>query len=322
MIKFAFLFCALTSTAFAYVPTVESLFRHGGNADMLSSANTVTMTLKVQRVPPTVEEGKRAEDFYKIFITKTNNDSMKLSQTRYENNSYSEASLEQKVYYPNFTAHTISPNPEQIEKGIFFALMRSLTLNDGEHMVQYLKSLGVPVKLNSELINREKIEVLAAYKKYLIAVNRDRKKNEINPLRPEDASERARIEKIMAESMYVDTKQVKLTREGTDMAWMTTAGPFTASVSYDKKNPLKIKYQSESGEFEISCHDYWLADGVHYLPKYFLIKNFNGELYRVDLGSYRQYTEREDDLVNRLQKWDQLLKGKETATTARPEFLL
>lgn len=319
MIKNLFLVLFLLSgNVLAYVPTVESLFRHGGNADITS--NTITMTLKVTRPPTGAEDGKRAEDFYKLYLTKGSGDSMKISQTRYANNSFSESSLEHKIYYPNFIANTMTSSPEHIEKGIFFALLKSLTFNDGEHLVRYLKALGVPVKLNNELINRDKIEFLANYKRYLIATNRDRKKNEANPLRPEDPTERARVEKIMGESMYVDTKQVKLTREANDMAWMVNAGPFEAVVSYEKRHPIRIKYRSGSGEFEIICSDYWLSNGTHYMPKTMTIKNFNGETFQVDIGSFRHFTENEGELVKRLQKWDQILRGKES-TEARAEFL-
>lgn len=319
MIKFALLFLVLSTGARAYVPTVESLFRHGGNAEV--TANTVSMSLKVTR-PMTGEEAQPTEDFYKLFITRSGTDAMKIAQTRYTNASYSESSLDHKTYFPNFTAFTMKPSADQVEKGLFFALVRSLVLNDGEHMVQYLKTLGVPVRLNKELINRDKIELLANYKRYLIATNRDRKKVDANPLRPEDPSERARVEKLMDESLYVDTKNVKLSRENGEMAWLITAGAFEAVVSYDRRHPLRLKYKTGTGEFEILCQDYWLSNGTHYMPRLLTVKNISGETYQVEIGSFRHLTEKEDDTVRRLQKWDQILKGKESAGTPRPEFLL
>ena len=65
--------------------------------------------------------------------------------------------------------------------------------------------MGVPVKLNNEIINREKVEYLAAYKQYLVAINKDRtsRKTETNPLRPEDATAREKAESVMNEPMYV-----------------------------------------------------------------------------------------------------------------------
>ncbi|HXH75139.1 MAG TPA: hypothetical protein VNJ08_09260 [Bacteriovoracaceae bacterium] len=329
MIKFVLLFI-MSAQAMAYVPTVESLFRHGGNQDVTS--NTITMNLRVSRVQPggekpvpvqdtAVVKERRAEDFFKLYITSTNGDSIKLAQVRYSNSSYNDSSLEHKIYYPNFSPFTIKANADQVEKGIFFALMKSLTLNDGEHLVNYLKSLGVPVKLNNELINREKIEYLASYKRYLISTNRDRKKDAENPLRPEDATERAKVEKAMNESMYVDNKQVKLSRNNAEMAWLVNAGAVEAVVSYEKRHPIRLTYKTGAGDFEITCHDYWLSNGTHFMPKFLTVKNPNGETFQVDITGFRHYTEKDDDLANRLKKWDQVLRGKES-TELRPEFLL
>jgi hypothetical protein len=279
------------------------------------------MSLKVTR--PVAAEGETTppEDHYKLFFTRVDHDSMKVAQTRYSNASFSETSLEHKIYYPNFTAFTVKATADQVERGIFFAFMKSLVLNDGEHLVQYLKALGVPVRLNKELINREKIELLASYKRYLIATNRDRKRNEVNPLRPEDPAERARVEKVLDDSLYVDTKNVHLSRSNAEMVWAVSAGAFEAIVSYDKRHPMLVKYKTGTGEFEITATDYWLSDGVHYMPKTVTVKSISGEVYTVEIGSFRHATENEGDIVRRLQKWDQLLKGRESATP-RPEFLL
>lgn len=321
----------ITSIAQAYVPTVESLFRHGSNPDV--STNGVVLTLQVKKILPgdkavtTVNDlgllkDIKAEDFYKIFFTK-NNETLKISQTRYNSGKFSESSLTHKVYYPNFTPFTVKPHLQEAEKGIFFGLLSSLVLNDGSHLVNYLKTLGVPVRLNSELINREKVEFLAEYKRYLAIISRDRnaRKTEVNPMRPEDPAARERAEKIMDSPMYVDTNQVTLTKDEGKLAWVVNAGPFEAVVSYKERDVQKIKYKSATGDFEIICKDYVLANGTHAFPKYLLIKTFNGEQFQLETLSLRHFVEREDDLVKRHSKWDQILKGKESSEV-RPEFLL
>jgi hypothetical protein len=312
----------ISANAYAYVPTVESIFRHGGNAEI--TANTVAMNLKVTKLKESKDAPqKRTEDHYRIFLTRDSEDNtVKIAQTRYMNNSFSESSIEHKVYYPDFTVLSLKPGTEQVEKGIFFSLLKSIVLNDGAHLVSYLKTLGAPVKLNDELINREKIEYLVNYKRYLVITNRDRKKTEIiNPLRPEDASEKSKVDKIMSEPMYVDTNQVKLTRDGGEMAWLVNVGIFEAVVSYEKRQIKSIKYKSGAGEFEIICHDYWLANGTHYLPKTINVKNFTGELYNVEISNLRHFNEKEQDMDKRLQRWDQILQGK-VSSDLRPEFLL
>lgn len=329
------LFVALSlicTTASAYVPTVESLLRHGGNPDVTSTGLSVTMNVKRLEAgtkPSTTQDVSllketKVDDFYKLFYSRSNtSETIKLAQTRYSNNTFSEGSLEHKVYHPNFTPFTIRATAEQAEKGIFFALMSSLVLNDGSHLVNYLKALGAPVRLNNDLINREKLELMAEYKRYLVTINKDRnaKKTLSNPLRPEDAAARTNADRIMKEPMYVDLNQVKLSREDGQMAWLVNAGTFEAVISYKEREIQKVKFKSQLGDFEIICKDYWLANGTHSLPRYMLVRDFKGENYQVELTNLRHYNEREDDIVKRINKWDQLLRNKE-ASDPRPEFML
>lgn len=330
MKKLALLLAIISTSALAYVPTVESLFRHGPNPDV--SANGVAITFVVRKAEagakPQGQESSlvaeaKSEDFYKMFFTKVSNDVMKVAQTRYENNTFSEASLMEKIYYSNFSAFTVKGSMEESEKGLFHAMLRSIVFNDGHFMVGYLKSMGIPVKFNSEIINKEKVEHLAEYKRYLVAVSKDRnaRKNMTNPLKPEDAAQRGKIDAVMEEPMYVDQKQVKLSREDGEMSWLINAGQFDAVVSYKNREISKIKYRSQLGEYEIQCKDYWLANGTHAMPRYILVKDYKGENYQIEVLNLRHYLEKEADLVNRLKKWDTILKGKES-TDPKPPFVL
>lgn len=329
--KLLFTILFLSTNAFAYIPTVESLFRHGSNPDV--TANGVALTLVVKKIEAGVKnEGKseesllnetKNEDFYKLFYTKLGHDVWKLAQTRYDNASFSEGSLLEKKYYPNFTAYTIKGTGEESEKGLFQGMLISMIFNDGTFLVNYLKSLDVPVKLNGEIINRQKITHLASYKQYLVAINKDRtaRKNEVNPLKPEDAAAREKIDLAMNEPMYIDQKQVKLSRENGEIAWLINAGPFEAVVSYKEREIRRIKYKSQLGDYEIICKEYWLANGTHALPRFISVKDFKGEMFQVEILNLRQYIEKESDLIGRLKKWDILLKGKESLET-KPPFLL
>lgn len=331
MIKLLAAILFLTSNAFAYIPTVESLFRHGSNPDV--TANGVSLTFVVKKIEAGVKtEGKtddsllnetKSEDFYKLFYTKLSHDVWKVAQTRYDNSTFSEGSLLEKHYYPNFTAYTIKGSGEESEKGLFQGMLISMIFNDGTFLVNYLKSLEVPVKLNNEIINRQKITHLASYKQYLVAVNKDRtaRKTEVNPLKPDDAAAREKIDLAMNEPMYVDQKQVKLSRENGEIAWLISAGPFEAVVSDKEREIRRIKFKSALGDFEIICKDYWLANGTHALPRYISVKDYKGEMFQVEIMNLRQYIEKESDLVGRLKKWDSLLKGKESLEP-KPPFLL
>lgn len=320
MIKFLFFLIFMMSSAVAYVPTVESLFRHGSNADI--SANGISLTMSLKKTDSDGKVLMDENDFYKIFFTRTT-EGMRLSQTRYTNASFSETSLVNKAYISNYSGFSIPSNIESAEKGIFIGVLHAITHNNGVHLMNYLKNLGVPLKFNNEIINREKIEFLAGYKRYLAIIARDRsaKKTEVNPMQPSDPAARERAQIIMAESMYTDTKQVKLTQEDGNISWKIEAESFEAIFSNSERDLLKLKYKSALGEYEISFRDYWRANGIHTIPRYIDVKTFDGQRYQLEIMALRHFDDRDEDVQKRLRNWDQILKNRESSNP-RPEFML
>lgn len=313
-------------SASAYVPTVESLFRFGGNPEV--TANAAVISFAVRKIDTETEEDsllreKKSEGFYRLFLTKSTGDALKIAQVHYKDGRFTEAGLDHKVYYPNFTPHTLRPTLDQMEKGLFLSLLHSMIFNNGSQMISYLGGLGVPVKRNSDIINREKIDYLASYKKYLVNIsnNRSARKSEVNPLKPEDPAARERVDRIMSESMYVDTGHVKLAKEEGKPAWSVTAGGFESVHAYDSRAVLKYKYKTDAGEFTVIPRDYWMATGTHLFPKSFLVKNFRGENFEIEVIDYKHFLDKEEDLVKRQKKWDQLLRTG-MSNDPRPEFLL
>lgn len=317
----------LSLQAMAYVPTVESLFRNGANPDI--TANAVMISLKVTHLAPTGQaEGsllgdQKQEEFFRLYFQQSSPDTWKVSQARYSDGTFSESSFIDKVYHPNFTAFSLKGAGEESEKGLFFATLTSMLFNNGSFMMNYLKSLGVPVRPNTELINREKVALLAEYKRYLTAVNKDRmaKRSLQNPLAPDDPSSRERAERIMKDPMYVDTNHVTLSRQEGSVAWLVSAGAFEAVISYKLREIQKIKFKSKLGEFEISAKEYGLANGTHHLPKYVFVKDYKGGQYQLEFSDLRHYNEKEEDLVRRLKKWDSITKAS-GVISQRPPFLL
>jgi hypothetical protein len=330
MMKIASLTISLliTSSLYAFVPSVESLFRHGSNPDVTANGVMVTLSLKKIDSQSTVNEKDSGEvsrptDFYRLFFTKINSETMKVAQAHYDNASFNDNNLKGKIYYPNFSAYTVKGMPEDAMKGIFFMSLRSIIFNDGTFLLNYLKTAGVPVKLNNEIINYPKREYLNSYKRYLSIISKDRasRRTEQNPLKPEDPAAREKVELVMNEPMYLDQKQVKLATENGEVAWMINAGPFEAAVSYKEREIQRIKYKSQLGDFDIYYKDYWLANGTHAIPRFIVVKDYKGEMFQLEVLNMKHYLEREADLILRLKKWDGILRGKEAANT-NPPFLL
>jgi hypothetical protein len=140
-------------------------------------------------------------------------------------------------------------------------------------------------------------------------------------MRPDESSARERAEKIMDSPMYVDTNQVKLSKDNGDIAWVVNALSFEAVVSYKERDVQRIKYKSTLGDFEIILKDYWLANGTHLFPKLIIVKTIKGELYHLETLGLRYYEDSEESLQKRLTNWDKILKNK-PSTDIRPGFLL
>lgn len=315
-------------SAFAYVPTVESLFRHGSNPEITTNAASVTFVVRkeVQEVKSESDSSllreMKNEDFYRLFFTKTKDETLKVSQTRYEDKTFSESSLMEKKYYPHFTSNTIRSNAEESEKAIFFGLLRSIIFNDGATILESLKRLGTPVKLNREILNKDKVELLASYKQYLVTINRDKeaRKTLENPLSPKNVEQRHMAENIMKEPMYVDLNQVKIAKSENELGWMVSAGELEAVFNYQNRDLIRLKYKTNLGELEIQCKDYFLMNGMYRVPKVMIVKDYKGEIFHVEISALRHYNEKESDLVKRLAKWDEILKGK-SSDTPKPSFV-
>jgi len=329
MIKFLILGFLISISTFAYVPTVESLFRHGSNPDLTTNAAMLTFAVRkadAHEERPSSDTSllkeTKNEDFYRLYFSKYKDDALKISQTRYEDKSFSETSLMEKKYYPNFTQNSIRANAEESEKAIFHGVLRSIIFNEGSYILESLKRLGVPVKLNREILNKAKVELLASYKQYLITINKDKdaRKTLENPLSPKAADQRDYVNNLMKESMYVDQDNVKIAKDDSDLGWMVNAGDFEAVFNYQTRDLVRIKYKTELGELEIQCKDYFLSNGQHRLPKYIILKDYKGEVFQIELMNLRHFNERETDLVKRLAKWDEILKGK-TSDAPKPSFV-
>lgn len=322
--KFLLFFALFSQAAWSYVPTVESLFRNGSNPDF--NGNVAILNIKVTKVDPSgiIQDDKNMNsEYFRLYYTRTSDDVLKLNQFKYPDQSFTEDDFVHRTYYSNFNAFTLANQPSAVEKSLFYGVMQSLVLQDGQFLVNYLKSLGLPLKLNKEIINREKISLLAQYKQYMVTINQDKeaRKTLENPLRPNDAEKREQVEKLMNESMYVDTQHVVLAKEGTEMSWKVNLEGFDASVSYDKRYLQKMSFKAQTGDVEFIFKDYGLVNATHVLPKYILIRDFNGENYQVEILNLRYASLNDSSFVKKLREWDQKAKTR-NVEVLRPSFLL
>lgn len=321
-----FLLCLLfiAQSSWGYVPTVESLFRNGSNPDI--TGNVAILNFKISKMDPSgiiQDTSSFTKENYQVHYVKFNDEVYKLNQFKFSGDGFNEKDIIHHAYYPNYNAFSFANQPNAVDKSFFYGILNSLVLQDGSFLVNYLKSLGLPLKLNKEIINREKIQYLAQYKQYLVTINQDReaRKTLENPLRPSDPAKREKVDSVMNESMYVDTQQVKLSKDSGEMSWKVSVGGFDASVSYNKRHLQKIVFKTQSGEVEFLFKDYGLVNANHVLPKQILIRDVHGDNYQIEIVNLRYTNITENAYLKKLKEWDKTAR-EQSVEILRPGFML
>lgn len=316
------LLLVLSFPAFAYVPTVESLFRHGGNPDV--TANAILLSGKVSLYNPYDEKlvDDKAESFWVKWVYNiTPQNKLKLTQLIYRAPSMTEASLVNKTYIADLTPQYFGSSALNTEKGLFISMLNSLLINDGSFMVEFLRTRGIDVKLNQELINNDKKNLMQRYRAWLIKNKGGRGAVDESPIAPNTVTEKERVDAVMASSMYLDTKQVTLARHQGEPAWQVKADGFEAWVNDEKRELRQLTLKNGASETDIQLRDFIFFSGTNAMPRNILVKGQQDQYWQVEILGVKQFNETMNDLVARLRRYDQILQQKQEVM-ARPAFML
>jgi len=305
----------------AYVPTVESLFRHGSNPDV--TTNAIMVSAKVSLANQFVEkmEGSPAESalWVRWVYNITAGGKLKVTQLIYRSQAMVEASLVDKVYVAELSPQSFGATAEAGERGLFMGLMNSLLINDGSFLVEFLRGRGIPVQLNSEILNRDKRALLGRYRAWLMKTKGGRAAGaEESPLAPSQGKEK--VDALLASSMYLDTKHVALSRYEGEPAWQVKADVFEAWVSDSNREVHLVALRNPSHESEFQCRDYVLFNGTHSFPRQILVKGQKDQVWQIDVIGLKAFNETSSDLLARLRRYDQALMQRREAV-ARPAFM-
>jgi hypothetical protein len=321
MIKILVLFLLTTST-YAYVPTVESLFRHGTNPEI--THNAVSLSAKITPINPFAEKSEQAQGeplWIRWVFHVAQNKKVKLSQLVYRSPNMNQANLVNKVFLTEFSPASFDQSPEMGERGLLFGLINSLVQNDGSFLVTFLKNRGVDVRLNEEIINIEKKSLLERYKSWLIKTKGGRVvEGEESPLNPNNLIDKEKNQQIMEMPMYANTEQVELIRFQSEATWKVTAENFEALVSDANREIKQISLKHPSGESEIFCKDYIKYNGVHGLPRQVVFKNYRDQYFNIDISGVRYFNEKPQELVQRLKKYEEGFKQPKDPVI-KPNFI-
>jgi hypothetical protein len=295
-----------SAKALAYVPTVESFFRHGANADITS--NAAVINFKITPINPFAEKGEQAQGqslWVKYIFHQSSPGKMKLSQLTYPSSNMADTNANSKLFFTEFSPYMFEQSLEGSERGLFFSLLSSLLLNDGSFMINFLKNRGFNVVLNQEILNLEKKSLLERYRSWLVKTKGGRStEGEESPLSPASIVERDRVQQIMSQPMYADTDQIKLVRFEGEAAWSIKLEGFEAWLTDEKRELRQVNLKSEIGDIEFSMRDYIKFGGAFLFPRQIIFKNNKDQYYILETLSMRYFTESPQELSSRLKRYE------------------
>lgn len=313
---------SISFSVFAYVPTVESLFRNGSNPDL--TQNAAVVTLKITPVNPLAEKGEQAQGqsvWVKLVYHLGGGGRIKLSQLTYRTSALTDSTADSKVFFSEMSPNSFDQSVEMTERGLFYSIMNSLVVNDGAFMTQFLKTRGINVALNYELLNQEKKHLLERHKAWLIKTKGGRQtEGDDSPLTPASALEREKVNQIMALPMYASGGQIGLVRFEGEAAWNIKADAFEAWVGDSNRDIKQVNYKTSAGESEFVAKDYIKYNGTTPLPRLITFKNSKDLHFNIEPIGIRYFNESGQDLVNRLKRYEKDVKAPRDPVT-KPYFL-
>lgn len=303
----------------AYVPTVEGLFRHGGNPDV--TTNALVITASVAPHNPYEEKTEPAANplWVKWVYNMSPQGKLKLTQLIYSSASMVDANLIDKVYVSELSPQSFGAS--QTERGFLLSVFNSILINDGSFMIDFLQNHGVSVNANTEILNQDKVALLTRYKTWLIQSNGGRSSTaEDSPLSPTSASEKERVNKLMSSPMYLDSGLVSLSRYHGEPAWQIKTENFESFIDDTKREIKQVILRQPNGDIEITAHEPTLLDGLHRIPRSLIIKSALDQHYQIRFTSLKYFNENPSELLARLRRYDQILAHKRVSVE-RPAFL-
>lgn len=325
------------SCVFAYIPSVESLFRNGANTEIEGS--TVVVNLHISKmitgeekaVQETNQETAKLKEFkdgyYKfLYLQDFSNDSVKMVQVGYETENMRVNEITSLRSFNNFVKFPFSKGVESTEQGLFYSLLQSLALNRGDMMISYLRSRGVSVKLNKDLLNKEKAALLEKYMLYLKKVKDDPSLNESleSPLDPKNEEQRVSVKEVLKQPFFHESSIVKRVKERSSFFWKVETENFNAKFENETRKLQTLELQTTWGSLAIQCKDFLVFDGSHEFPKYIYFKDFQGNYYQIRMLSMKQFDENKSSFETRYTNYRKSLSEnkKEDGLVFTPNFIL
>lgn len=287
----------INTLAFSY-PTPESLFVNGSNQEITNE--TIITTFKITEIPgkevlslvsprdldvdkDRISRVNSTPQFYRATFQKKTDGSWRYLQAQYGNSSMKNDSIVHLFTSDSFSKlmyEKVNLNPVQ---DLFYASMFMIFLNDSKPFSNFLKISNQSFKTNKELVNLQKKDLLESYGKYLQTIkdDPDLEKEIINPLKPDDPEEYARVEDLQKQGYYLNFPGLSLIREDKNFYLKLALEKFEARFTNKGYRLDNFTFEDLGRRVEASFYNYVLLNGKHEVPKY-MIYRVGSRQYRVE----------------------------------------
>lgn len=312
-------FMVLTlSSALAYNPTLDSLLRNGENPDI--GQNTLLANLKIKIEKKGEEASPLVENqTLKYLIYNEVESAPRMLQLEYATDSYKDESLARLRSFPFKRLSAVSKNVEKTEQRLFYSVLALLLRNESSFIIDLLKAEGFPVKSNRELVNGAKVKLLGSYK-YFLMKQKDGDTEIKNPLQPDDAEARERVEKIFSAPYISEDGLVKRHKNGDHFNWVIDTDKMY--ISFDHNHHLEeLSFETNAGKFTTTFGRFLLQGAGMEFPEVVVFKTPSETTYTMRLISLKQFSDNPTRQSKRLDEYQDNIRKNNISISRQVETL-
>jgi hypothetical protein len=316
-----------SSNTFAYIPTVESLFRNGNNADI--GNNTVVASFYITRMNKEgvgeLTDGPPVKTAFKLVIGNDNEEKPKLVQLDFRNGVISDDTMNRIFFKQNFALNNLGLSEEQDEKKLFYSLISSLVLNKSKMMMNYIKTIDPNIQKNKELIDRDQLNLLNSYRSYLTKKNNEENIQEIeNPLKPQADERKEYIKTTMSRSMLNETPMLKRVYKDGKFFWEINSEKIYAKFTNSDHQLKRLVITTANGKIELDLHHYILFGGGLEFPEIIYFKDLTGQMYEIKMMKMSQFKDNSASFFKRIKRYEQTIKESQNNSeeVIKPPFVM
>lgn len=288
----------ITTLAFGYKPTLESLLKNNNNPELLKPSVMVSLE---------VSKGGDKKYLQDVLLY-SGNSGLEIT-TRLTDLTGNVLGVKSQSL---FEQSVMKNNPI---RSFYFTVLTNQLLNNSQVLLNFLKVNDVSISKSSEKVNKQKITLMEKYRKFLERKRKDPSYDDKNsPLYSTDKEEMKKRMKLFNQDYYLASEKSQLTKRENKIFWLIDKGDFKALYDSNTRELSEISIKNSRVDLEMKFFNYMSPDNKHKFPGKMVVR-FNDELYEMKLKSYEPLS------INGYQGKKRNFLGAGNLSDDIPEFL-